>query len=512
MIASEGLVVSGLSKSYGATKALSDVNLAIPPGEIVALVGHNGAGKSTLLRALSGAEVPDEGAISLDGQATQFRSPGDASAAGIACVYQELSLINELTVAENLFLGAEKQVGPLLDRRAMNKAADDLCAEYGVLASGVDLVARLPVAQRQLLEVVRAIHRDAKYLLLDEPTTALEQNQIDELLAVIRRLARERKIGVLFIDHKLDEVYAVASRIVGLANGRIVLDGEAQDVAVEDVVEAIVGEGANQRLKTASTGEASAAAPARAGRDIASAPVAFEVRGLRGNGLVGVDLKVHAGEILGIYGLVGSGRSRFLRTVYGAEPAGEGAMFLAGEPFTPKNPADSIARGIAFLSEERKSDGFIPQMTSIENIIMPILGRFMRVGVLNWPALKRAAADALSSIPIRGDVREPIMSLSGGNQQKALFARALLQSPTLLLLDEPTKGVDIGAKAEIYDIIRGLAAQGRSVLLVSSEEEELIEVADRVVVFRSRACDGRAMAAAELTVADLRRYAWADAS
>jgi ABC-type sugar transport system ATPase subunit len=512
MIAGAGLVVSGLSKSYGATKALSDVNLAIPPGEIVALVGHNGAGKSTLLRALSGAEVPDEGAISLDGQAAQFRSPGDASAAGIACVYQELSLINELTVAENLFLGAEKEVGPLLDRRAMNKAADDLCAEYGVLASGVDLVARLPVAQRQLLEVVRAIHRDAKYLLLDEPTTALEQHQIDELLAVIRRLARERKIGVLFIDHKLDEVYAVASRIVGLANGRIVLDGAAQDVAVEDVVEAIVGEGANQRLRPASAGEAPAAAAPRASRDLASAPVAFEVRGLRGNGLVGVDLRVHAGEILGIYGLVGSGRSRFLRTVYGAEPAGEGVMLLAGEPFTPKNPADSIARGIAFLSEERKSDGFIPQMTSIENIIMPILDRFMRVGVLNWPALKRAAADALSSIPIRGDVREPIMSLSGGNQQKALFARALLQSPKLLLLDEPTKGVDIGAKAEIYDIIRGLAAQGRSVLLVSSEEEELIEVADRVVVFRNRACDGRAMPAAELTVADLRRYAWADAS
>jgi ribose transport system ATP-binding protein len=345
-------------------------------------------------------------------------------------------------------------------------------------------------------------------LLLDEPTTALEQHQIDELLAVIRRLARERGIGVLFIDHKIDEVYEVASHIVGLANGRIVLDGEAQDVAVEDVVEAIVGEGANQRLKTAPTGDA----PSRADRDGSFGPVAFEVRGLRGNGLIGIDLKVHAGEILGIYGLVGSGRSRFLRTVYGAEPAPEGEMLLAGKSFTPKSPGDSIAQGIAFLSEERKSDGFVPQMTSIENIIMPVLQRYMRIGVLNWPALRRAAAGALSSIPIRGDVREPIMSLSGGNQQKALFARALLQSPRLLLLDEPTKGVDIGAKAEIYDIIRGLAAQGRSVLLVSSEEEELIEVADRVVVFRNRACDGRAIAAADLTVADLRRYAWAAAS
>jgi len=512
MSAGSGLVVRGVSKSYGATKALSDVNLAIPPGKVVGLIGHNGAGKSTLLRALSGAEVPDEGAISLDGDAVQFRSPGDASARGIACVYQELSLINELTVAENLFLGAEKLAGPLLDRRAMNKAADELCAEYGILANGADLVARLPVAQRQLLEVVRAIHRDAKYLLLDEPTTALEQNQIDELLEVIRRLASERGIGVLFIDHKLNEVYAVAGHIVGLANGQIVLDGDVRDIAVEDVVEAIVGEGANQRLKSVSAFEASADVRARADADAPSGTVAFEVHGLHGNGLIGIDLKVHAGEILGIYGLVGSGRSRFLRTVYGAEPAPEGAMFLAGKPFNPKSPGHSIAQGIAFLSEERKFDGFIPQMTSIENIIMPVLQRFLRIGILNWPALKRAADAVLSSIPIRGDVREPIVSLSGGNQQKALFARALLQSPKLLLLDEPTKGVDIGAKTEIYDIIRGLAAQGRSVLLVSSEEEELIEVADRVVVFRNGACDGHAIPAADLTVADLRRYAWTAAS
>jgi ABC-type sugar transport system ATPase subunit len=512
MSAGSGLVVRGVSKSYGATKALSDVNLAIPPGKVVGLIGHNGAGKSTLLRALSGAEVPDEGAISLDGNAVQFRSPGDASARGIACVYQELSLINELTVAENLFLGAEKLAGPLLNRRAMNKAADDLCAEYGILASGADLVARLPVAQRQLLEVVRAIHRDAKYLLLDEPTTALEQNQIDELLEVIRRLASERGIGVLFIDHKLNEVYAVAGHIVGLANGQIVLDGDVRDIAVEDVVEAIVGEGASQRLKSISTSETPVGAPARAHVDGPSGAVAFEVRGLHGAGFAGIDVKVHAGEILGIYGLVGSGRSRFLRTVYGAEPTPEGAMFLGGQPFNPKSPGHSIAQGIAFLSEERKFDGFIPQMTSIENIIMPVLQRFLRIGILNWLALKRAADAVLSSIPIRGDVREPIVSLSGGNQQKALFARALLQSPKLLLLDEPTKGVDIGAKTEIYDIIRGLAAQGRSVLLVSSEEEELIEVADRVVVFRNGACDGHAIPAADLTVADLRRYAWTAAS
>src|SRR5580698_3222923 len=221
MSADQGLVVSGLTKWYGATRALCDVNLEIRPGRVVALIGHNGAGKSTLLRALSGAEIPDEGAISLDGRRAAFHAPSDATDAGIACVYQELSLINELTVAENIFLGAERRVGPMLDRRTMNREADQVCAEFNIPARATDLLAHLPVAQRQLLEVARAIHRDAKYLLLDEPTTALEQSQIDNLLGIIRRLSREKNIGILLIDHKLDEVYAVADQIVGLANGEI---------------------------------------------------------------------------------------------------------------------------------------------------------------------------------------------------------------------------------------------------------------------------------------------------
>jgi ABC-type sugar transport system ATPase subunit len=510
MNADRGLVVNGVSKWYGATRALSDVSLEIPPGKVVALVGHNGAGKSTLLRTLSGADIPDGGAISVDGRAVEFHSPGEAGAAGIACVYQELSLIGELTVAENLFLGAEKLAGPVLDRRAMNSAADELCHEYGIQAGAAGLVARLPVAQRQLLEVARAIHRDAKYLLLDEPTTALEQTQIDELLELIRRLTRERKIGVLFIDHKLDEVYAVADHIVGLANGQIVLRGDARSLPREDVVEAIVGadeEGCRESGKGVGV---SRNAPAPQGGERLGEAV-FEVRDLAGNGLMGINLKVFAGEILGIYGLVGSGRSRFLRTVYGVETAPEGAMALRGRPFHPTSPDDAVAEGVSFLSEERKFDGFIPQMSATENIVLPVLGRYLSAGLLKWGALRRVAESVLAGIPIRGDVRQPMTSLSGGNQQKALFARAVLQSPQLLLLDEPTKGVDIGAKAEIYEIIRHLARQGRSVLVVSSEEEELLEIADRVVVFRNGACDGESIPEADLSVANLRRSAWTHA-
>ncbi len=356
--------------------------------------------------------------------------------------------------------------------------------------------------------MARAIHRDAKYLLLDEPTTALEQNQIDALIETIRRLTRERDIGVLLIDHKLDEVYAVADFIVGLANGRIVLSGAADALSREQVVEAIVGAGADAEREGALIEGASL-------RKQATKPAgktAFEARELASIGLAGASLTVAEGEIVGVYGLVGSGRTQFLRAIYGAGPVFAGEMRLAGEPYRPADPEDAIAHGVAFLSEERKSDGFIPQMSSIDNIVLPVLGRHRSAGFLNWAALRNAAAEALAGIAVRGDVEEPITALSGGNQQKVLFARATLQSPKLLLLDEPTKGVDIGAKAEIYEIIRNLARQGRSVIVVSSEEEELIELSDRVVVFRNGVCDGEAIPDEDLSVANLRRHAWAHAS
>ena len=297
----------------------------------------------------------------------------------------------------------------------------------------------------------------------------------------------------------------MADQIIGLANGQVVLNGDAQSVPREDVVEAIVGAGQQTPGKAANS-HARHASSADRGKQFGDA--IFEVRGLAENGLTGVNLKVFAGEILGIYGLVGSGRSRFLRTVYGAEPAPEGVMFLRGEAFNPRRPDSAIAFGVAFLSEERKSDGFIPQMTSIENIILPVLDRYQLAGLLRWSGLRRAADATLRGISIRGDVYEPITSLSGGNQQKALFARAVLQSPGLLLLDEPTKGVDIGAKAEIYEIIRRVAREGRSVIVVSSEEEELLEIADRVVVFRNGACDGDPIPETDLSVTTLRRHAW----
>ncbi|MCS5735260.1 sugar ABC transporter ATP-binding protein [Herbiconiux daphne] len=514
-----GLLVDSISKSYGPTRALSDVSLLIRPGQVTALIGHNGAGKSTLLRSLSGAEVPDTGNIRIDGVALQLAVPRDASDAGIACVYQELSLVDQLTVAQNLFLGHETVNGGLLSRRQMNKTADELCAEYGIAARAGDLISSLPVAQRQMVEVVRAINQNAKYILLDEPTTALEQEQVDHLLGIVRRLSADQGIGVLLVDHKLDEVFAVADHIVGLSGGRVVLDGSAAEVDRAAVIEAIVGDHAAAAASVEDivgdgVGETSldsveTVSEAVRAREFGR-PV-LEASGIAGNNLFGIDLTVHAGEILGIYGLVGSGRTRFLRTVYGAFPLGEGELRLLGEPFRPTSPRQAIKAGVAFLSEERKADGFVPQMTSIENVVLPVLGKYIRGGILRWRALKGSAEDVLSQVSIRGDVSAPITSLSGGNQQKALFARATLQAPLLLLLDEPTKGVDIGAKREIYGIIRALADEKNvAVIVVSSEEEELTELADSIAVFRGGACDGVVYPRSSVSAAQLRELAWAE--
>lgn len=508
-----GLVVTDISKTYGATRALSNVSLRVRPGEVVALIGHNGAGKSTLLRSLSGAEVPDSGTISVDGNASGFSSPKDATDAGIACVYQELSLIDQLSVAENVFLGQERKSGALLNRREMQRIADDLCREYGIPVRATDAVGNLSVAQRQLLEVARAIHHEAKFLLLDEPTTALEEQQVHDLIALIRRLTREKGVGVLLVDHKLDEVFAVADRIVGLSNGRIVLDGDVNEVDRQIVVDAIIGDHDVPVEEIvgggAVTGDIEGIKEDEL-RKTFGAPV-LEAVDVRGNGLSGVNLKVHQGEILGIYGLIGSGRSRFLRTVYGAEPLASGELFLERQKYTPRRPGDAIKAGVAFVSEERKSDGFIPQLSSVDNAVLPILGRHMRAGLLNWKKLRGSADEVLSQMRIRGEITSPITALSGGNQQKALFARATLQAPRLLLLDEPTKGVDIGAKQEIHNIIRRLAREKNvAVIVVSSEEEELTGLANTICVFRKGSCDGTIFAKESVSPAQLRELAWDD--
>ncbi len=499
------LSAESIGRHYGQTRALHDVSVTLRRGEVHGIAGHNGAGKSTLLRILSGAEQPDSGRLLLDGEPVTLGSPAAALAAGVVCVYQELSLAQNLTVAQNIFLGGElHRAGTALDRR-MNAEAARLLEQFELPLRPTDTVSRLPVASRQMVEILRALHRKASYILLDEPTTALQPAQIDVLFTQLRRLVAEQQVAVAIIDHKLDELYAVADRITVLADGELVFSQTAADARREDVIHAIVGTGDRRALQAIA--EPERAVTVRDSAAVGGATV-LELRGLTSHRLAQVDLAVPAGRVLGIYGLIGSGRTRLLRTIMGLEAVTGGRMTVEGRPRRFRSPAQAMRSGIAYVSEERKADGFVPGRDALDNAVLPVLRRFSQWGVVHRRQGQRAAAEQLAAVGIRGDVRGPIERLSGGNQQKAMLAKALLQQPRLLLLDEPTKGIDIGTKAQIHDIIRRLAHEsGVAVVVVSSEEEEILSVADDVAIMRAGSLVEPARPAGELSVLELRTWA-----
>lgn len=491
-------------KDYSGVPVLLGVSLTISPGEIVGLVGHNGAGKSTLLKVLSGAHKQSSGELRINGERVEFGSPSEAIGRGVSTVYQELSLLPNLTVAQNVWLGREKKKAlAMLDMTAMRQGAQDLIDEFDLDVNIDRKVGDYPVAVRQMLEIAIASSRDTEYLLLDEPTTALEGDQIEELLKYIRKLADDRGIGVLIINHKLDELYGVADRITALMNGRVLLDAPAATIDRKAVIAAIAG------------AEHDSKADQRSGHEqqLGARPepeVVMEVEDLRGDLLNGVSFAVRSGEILGIYGLGGSGRTETLRAIAGIAPARSGRVKLAnGDSFLPKKPKDAMARSIAFLTEERKQDGIVPLMSTHMNVSLPVLEKFSHLTKMNTKEMSAASGELLDQMDLKGDPQAPIISLSGGNQQKALLARTLTQEPDIMLLDEPSKGVDIGAKSEIHRLLRKLAHEdGRAVVMVSSEEEEILDVSDRVLVF----AEGRVIAGPidvnELDVPTLRTLAW----
>lgn len=506
---------AGITKQYGRTLALDDVSISFRRGEIHGLVGHNGAGKSTLLRIIAGAERPDAGELTLLGRAIAPAEPSEALAAGIACVYQELTFPDNLTVAESLFLGQEVTRRGVLDRSGMRREALRLCRSVGLDIDPTARLASASVAERQLLEITAALNRRARLLLLDEPTTALEPAQIEALFSTIRRTARDHGVAVGIVDHRLDEIFAVADRVTALTDGRVSLSGRTSEVARESLVRAIVGTRARSPSESGEAGVVggvdtgpSHQAGVGVGASGEHRPSTLTVRELRSARLDGVDLVVSAGEIVGVYGLTGSGRSRLLRTLFGDESAIAGQIELDGRPFRPRSPGDAIRAGLAYVPEERKANGFVPRMSALRNVTLPVIGRYRRFGFLQRARMRRDAAQALADLGVRGDVSGPMVLLSGGNQQKVLFGRSAMQQPRLLLLDEPTKGIDIGAKAEIHRIIRRLAREhGVAILLVSSEEEEILDVADQVVVMRAGSCDGIRHPAASLGIAALRHLA-----
>ena len=488
-------------KSFGGVHVLHGVDFAVRAGTIHGLFGHNGAGKSTLLKILAGAYRPSGGVLSLGGTPVEFASPRDALDQGIACVYQELRLIPDLNVADNLFLGRETSRLGLKRGAEMIDHSRKLLAQYKLRIDPQARVRDLSHPEKQMVEVIANLDRKARFVFLDEPTTALDGRQAEDLLQTVRRIALDHGIGVVLVSHKLDEVLGVCDEATVLAAGRVVFQADRSGLNKAAIVDAIVGD---------ATHDASGVR-VREPRPVPARQLAapsLKVVDLVTPRLKGVNLQAWGGEILGVYGLIGAGRTRFCRALFGLEPVTGGTIHIGDRGYTPADPEWAYAHGVTYLTEERKRDGFIPGMSAVANVSLPVLSRYRRGGLVDHGLAARASRSILARLKTRGRLDDTMVSLSGGNQQKVLFARVIEQDADVILLDEPTKGVDIGAKADIYAIIRGLADEGRCVIVVSSEEEELLEIADSIVVFRDGTCDGEAVPVGRASIGWLRQAAW----
>jgi len=463
-----------ISKTFPGVKALKDVQLSIRAGEIHSLMGENGAGKSTLMKILSGAYVPDAGAeIRVDGKAVTIEGPLSAKALGIAVIYQELSLCPNLSVAENIYLGRELRRHGLVDRKAMQAACAGILRRLGASFGPATEVASLSIAERQLVEIARALHAEARILVMDEPTTPLSSRETDRLFALIRQL-RADGLAVIYISHRMSEIYDLSDRVSVLRDGTYVGTLERAALSAESLVQMMVG----RDLSGFYTKEHAAYDP---GRVVLAARHIGDGKRVRD-----CSFDVHAGEVLGIAGLVGAGRTELARMVFGADPRSSGEIHIDGLPVDVRTPLDAIRAGLVYLTEDRKAQGLFLDMSVRDNINVCACSLDAHPGgLLDRARGKARAAAAIASLGIRvGDARRNVGALSGGNQQKVLLSRLLEIKPRVLILDEPTRGVDIGAKSEIYRIINALAQSGVAIVVISSELPEIVGTADRVLVMR----------------------------
>lgn len=475
--------LEGVSKRFGGVLALDRISLEVERGSIHALVGENGAGKSTLGKIVAGALQPDEGRLLVGGEPVAFRSPREALAGGIAAIAQELSIVPQLSVAENVFLGAEPRRAGWVRRRGLRKRYDELAAMAGFELPAERSAGRLRTAEQQQVEILRALSRDTELIVMDEPSGALAGPDVERLHEIIRSLARSGKT-ILLVSHFLREVLELADSVTILRDGRLVRTSPAAEETEDSLIQGMLGR------------PLGAAFPPKP-KLSADAPVALAVRDLRAPGVLGVSLELRAGEILGVAGLIGAGRTELARAIFGADRRTAGAVELAGGAGMEGGPGASLRRGLAMLPESRKDDGLVFGRSVAENVCLSSLRGVSRAGVVNRKAERAAAARVLEGWDLKARSDAPVASLSGGNQQKVLFARMLMCSPSVLIADEPTRGVDVGAKRAIYDLLVSLAERGLGVLLISSEVEELLGLAHRVLVMRA----GRVVA--ELSEAEM---------
>jgi ribose transport system ATP-binding protein len=484
------LRMTGITKAFSGVRVLDDVDFELRVGETHALLGGNGAGKSTLMKILEGVYQLDRGTIEIDGEAVELGSPQAARAHGVAMIFQEFSLVPTLTVAQNIYLTREARTrAGLLDDRAIERQAGELLAELGVDIDPRSEVRGLTAAAMQLVEIAKALSQQARVLIMDEPTASLARSEVEALFRIVARL-KERGIGIVYITHRLEEVMAVADRVTVLRDGQLVGTQPAAHLDVDALIELIVGSPAEQVL-----------APRERTVDRSGTPL-LSLRGLTtATGLRDVDLDLHAGEIVGLAGLMGSGRSELARAVFGIDRLEGGEIHVRGQRVRIRRPADAIRHGIVLVPEDRRTQGLVLGHSLERNLTLTLLRRLSHGGLLDDDEGAGIADGYARRLQIRSpSLATPVRRLSGGNQQKVVLAKWLATEPQVLILDEPTVGVDIRTRSEITAVVRGLADEGRAVLVISSELAEILALADRILVLREGRVDrslGRADVADE---------------
>ncbi|MCR5141836.1 MAG: sugar ABC transporter ATP-binding protein [Ruminococcus sp.] len=473
------LEMRGIYKSFPGVKALQNVDFTLCEGEIHALMGENGAGKSTLIKVLTGVHVKDEGEIFLKGhdKAVQIRSPKDAQKLGISTVYQEITLCPNLSVAENIFIGRGE--GNMVNWRAMNKKADELLESLGIAVKGSQQLASCSIAVQQMVAIARAVDMDCSVLILDEPTSSLDESEVAKLFVLMRKL-KERGVGIIFVTHFLDQVYEVCDKITVLRDGRLVGEYEIENLPRVELVSKMLGKELDDMASIKSDTDGSAV-------DMSSAPV-YEGKGLCSTeGISPFDFNIRKGEINGFTGLLGSGRSECVRTIFGADKVTGGTVKMNGKEVKITKPIDAMKNGIAYLPEDRKRDGIIGDLSVKDNIKLALQVKTGFFKPFSNAKATEFANEYIKLLDIKtASVNTPIKSLSGGNQQKVILARWLLTHPKYLILDEPTRGIDVGTKVDIQKLMLKLASEGMCVTFISSETDEMLRTCSRLLVMRDR--------------------------
>lgn len=470
------LETRNITKSFSGVPVLNGISFRLAAGEVHALVGENGAGKTTFMKVLSGVHAPDGGELRLGGEPVRLPNAHQALRLGIAMIYQEPLPFPDLTVAENILMGQEPSRFGWLDRKRLNARAAELLRQLGVGLAPQTLMRRLRVAEIQAVEIAKALAHNARILIMDEPTSALSDREAEALFATIKEL-RSRGVAVIYISHKLEEIFRLADRITVLRDGVMVATHAASAVSREQLIAEMVG----RPFIEAGQGTGAAAG------EVLLSVSRLVLAGHFG----GISFEVRRGEVLGLAGLMGAGRTEVLNAIYGLDPADSGEIRVSGRPVRIRSPRDALRAGIGLVTEDRKRFGFIPALAAPANITMGALERCCRAGWIRSGVERQVGRERIERFRIRGaHGNQPVERLSGGNQQKVVIARTLFTGPDILLLDEPTRGIDIAAKAEVHGIIRDLARSGKAVVLVSSELPELLALSDRMLVMREGALVG----------------------